>query len=123
MRDILVCHCTACRAATGGAWAASAAERRHLVVEDPSAVTWEESQDSEHDASRGACVSCGTVVFWDAPARDTVSLGASTLVDSRDLPTVAHIWVPAEERDAWPADRPPAYERGLPAGIELSWRI
>ena len=86
VRDILVCHCTACRAATGGAWAASAVERRHLVVEDPLAVRWEESQDSEHGASRGACVSCGTVVFWDAPARDTVSLGASTLVDSRDLP-------------------------------------
>jgi hypothetical protein len=123
VRDILVCHCTECQAATGGAWAASAAARRDLVVEDPTAVVWAESSDSEHGASRGSCASCGTVVFWDAPARDTVSVGAATLAEALDLPTVAHIWVPVAERKAWPEDGPRAYERGLPASSHLAWRI
>ena len=73
VRDVIVCHCDACREATGGPWPASAADRRDLAVEDEARSIWERAAVSEHGASRGRCRACGTVVFWDAPGRDTVS--------------------------------------------------
>ncbi len=41
VRDIIVCHCEACRRATGGPWAASAAGRDDLVVTGEAFLAWE----------------------------------------------------------------------------------
>ncbi len=117
VRDVLVCHCDACIEATGGPWAASAATREDLVVAEPGAVVWNRARISEHDASRGSCRSCGTVIFWDAPTRPTVSFAAKTLGDQSQLEVVGHIWL---------GDRPvpagPSYPRGLPAFVAVPWR-
>lgn len=112
VRDVLVCHCEACVAATGGPWAASAARRADLQLTDPDAVRWERAAVSEHDASRGSCRACGTVVFWDAPGRETVSFGVSALAAAADLVVVADIWT-------GPGTMYPA---GLPGDVEVRWR-
>ena len=91
---MIVCHCAACQEATGGPWPASAAYRRDLAVGDEAALIWELAPVSEHGASRGRCRSCGTVVFWDAPGRDTVSFAAALLDGGAQLEVAAHIWVP-----------------------------
>jgi len=122
VRDVIVCHCKACRAATGGAWEATAARREDLVVEDDASVTWERAAVSAHGASRGRCRSCGTTVFWSAPGRDTVSFGVATLADPSGLEVAAHIWVDdAERRELLPADVPVA-GGGLPASVAVPWR-
>ena len=116
VRDIIVCHCDACQEATGGPWAASATRRDDLVVSGEAALDWEHAAVSEHDAGRGTCRQCGTVVFWDAPGRETVSFAVSTLVDAEDLRVAARIWVGAgAEQDA-------AYPAGLPATVSIPWR-
>ena len=97
VRDVIVCHCTACREATGGPWPASA-------------------------ASRGRCRSCGTVVFWDAPGRETVSFAAALLDGGARLDVAAHIWVPEAERSALAAAGVPVESRGLPASVTLGWQ-
>jgi hypothetical protein len=122
VRDIIVCHCTACQEATGGPWSASAAYRNDLAVGDEAAVSWERAPVSEHDAARGRCRSCGTVVFWDAPGRDTVSFAAALLDGGEQLRVAAHIWVPEEEREALSGLGVPVEPQGLPASVAVLWQ-
>ena len=120
VRDVIVCHCAACREATGGPWPAAAAYRRDLAVGDEAAVIWELAAVSEHGASRGRCRSCGTVVFWDAPGRDTVSFAAA-LLDGGQLEVAAHIWVPESERAALAGAGVPVEPGGLPESVRVRW--
>jgi hypothetical protein len=122
VRDVLVCHCDACHDATGGSWHASAVDRRDLVVEDETALIWEAAAVSEHGASRGRCRTCGTTVFWDAPARETVSFAVATLTDASGLEIAAHIWVDAAEHGSLPPAGAPMYRKGLPASVVVPWR-
>jgi len=122
VRDVIVCHCAACQEATGGPWPASAAYRNDLAVGDEAAVSWERAEVSEHDASRGRCRSCGTVVFWDAPGRDTVSFAAALLDGGDKLGVAAHIWVPESERAALSGIGVPVEAQGLPASVSVAWR-
>jgi hypothetical protein len=116
LRDVIVCHCVDCLEAAGRPWGATAVRRSDLSVDDPGMIRWVHAASSDHDASRGLCVQCGTVVFWDAPTRDTVSLGADTLDSAPDLVVAAHIWV--EHDRGWaPSDEElarevPSYPRG-----------
>ena len=116
VRDIIVCHCRACRTATGRPWAASAARREDLTINGQAHLTWEHAAESEHDAIRGRCRQCGTVIFWDAPTRDTVSFAVSTLADASDLRPAARIWMGS---DAEPGAA--TYPSGLPAAIVVPW--
>ena len=118
VRDILVCHCAACTRATGGPWAASAVARADLSVGNADALRWERAAVSEYGARRGSCRSCGTVVFWDAPGRTTVSFAAATLVDGSDLGVAADIWV----GEGAARDAPMSYPAGLPASVVVPWR-
>ena len=123
VRDVLVCHCDACRDATGGPWSASAARRPDLVVEDETALTWERAGVSEHQASRGHCHTCGTTVFWDAPGRETVSFAVTTLADASGLKVAGHIWVGHEEGGSVEPAGVPRYREGLPASAIVPWRV
>jgi hypothetical protein len=76
---------------------------------------------SEHGASRGRCRSCGTVVLWDAPGRDTVSFAAALLDGGEQLAIAAHIWVPEADRSALDVEGVPVEPRGLPASVTVRW--
>lgn len=117
VRDVLVCHCDACVQATGGPWAAAAAAREDLSVVDDAALIWERAAVSENDASRGSCRSCGTVIFWRAPGRATVSFAAETLADASALEVAGEIWLGDR-----PARAGASYPAGLPAGVVVLWR-
>jgi len=121
VRDVIVCHCAACREATGGPWPASAAYRRDLAVIDGAALSWELAAVSEHGASRGCCRSCGAVVFWDAPSRDTVSFAAALLEGGGQLEVAAHIWVPDGERAGLATAGVPVEPQGLPESVSVRW--
>src|SRR5207244_3250241 len=45
-------------------------------------------------ASRGFCAECGSCLFWDAPGRDSISIGAGSLDDPAGLEILDHIYVP-----------------------------
>jgi hypothetical protein len=118
VRDVVICHCNACSEATGGPWAATAVARKDLVVAQGAPLSWEHPDVSEHDASRGRCSTCRTVVFWDAPGRETVSLAVSTLSDPSGLEIAARIWVGEGTAGGAPA----SYPRGLPGSVVVPWR-
>jgi len=122
VRDVIVCHCSACREAAGGPWAASAARRGDLVIEDESALGWVPAAVSAHGASRALCRCCRAYVLWDAPGRDTVSFSAVLLDGRSELEVAAHIWVPEDERKDLLAAGLRAAAEGLPASVEIPWR-
>ena len=95
--------------------------RRDLTVEDDAALIWERAAVSEYGASRGRCRDCGTVVFWDAPERDTVSFGAALVEGGGQLEVAAHIWVPDGERDALGPIGVPVEPKGLPESVSVRW--
>ena len=119
LREVLVCHCVNCRRQTGRGWPATAARRSDLTVQGE--VTWAPSPGSAYGARRGFCAACGTALFWEAPDRDTVSIGAGTLDEPDALEVAAHVWhagTPSWDAappgvqahpGAYPADAPPLH--------------
>ncbi len=93
VRDIVICHCTECRRAAGVPWAATAARRGDLAIVQDEELRWVVSPRSAAGARRGFCVRCGSCLFWDAPGRSTISIGAGTLADAAGLAVAARIYV------------------------------
>ena len=122
VRDVVVCHCDACCKATGGPWSASAARRQDLTVEDPGALIWERADVSEHGASRGSCRTCRSSLFWDAPGRETISFGVTTLSDASGLEVAGHIWLTAPGSRGVLLGGTPTYTEGLPPAAAIPWR-
>jgi hypothetical protein len=90
LRGVLVCHCSECRRWSGQAWAATAAQREDLVFLSEGALRWIASPRSDAQAQRGFCSRCGSCLFWDAPGRETISIGAGSLDPSKSLHVVGH---------------------------------
>jgi len=123
VRDVIVCHCGACQEAAGGPWAASAAHRGDLSVDDGGALAWEDGAPSAQGARRASCGRCGAYLFWDAPGRGTVSFAAALLDDGGcRLEVAAHIWVEEREREALLAIGVPVAREGLPESVRVRWR-
>lgn len=117
LRDVLVCHCAECRRWSGHLFAATAARREHLLVPDDRALRWFESGGSDSSARRGFCAECGASLFWDAPARDTISIAAGTLDAPTRLRVVGHVYTSqCGDYYALPDDGLPRHER-LSGGI------
>jgi hypothetical protein len=93
LRDVLLCHCVECRRWSGHFWAATETQREHLVLLEESALRWIDSPESDSDARRGFCGECGSSLFWDPPASDTICIAAGTLDEPTGLHTAAHIYV------------------------------
>ena len=93
LRDVLLCHCVECRRWGGHVFAATAAQREHLVLLESRGLRWVASPESESEARRGFCSECGSSLFWDAPARDTISIAAGTLHEPTGLRVLGHVYM------------------------------
>lgn len=93
LRDVLVCHCVECRRWHGHVSASTAARREDLVIHEAGALRWIDSPHSDARARRGFCGVCGSSLFWDPPARATVSIAAGTLDADEGLRVVGHWYV------------------------------
>lgn len=112
LRDVLFCHCRECRRWSGHHFAATAVRREHFALAEERGLRWIESPDSESSARRGFCRECGSSLFWDAPARETISVAAGTLDEPTGLHTAGHVYV-AQAGDYYelPEDGLPRHER------------
>jgi hypothetical protein len=112
LRDVLVCHCSECRRWSGHLFAATSAQKSDLVLVESDALRWIDSPESESDARRGFCSACGSSLFWDAPARDTISIAVGSLDEPTGLETIGHVYVSqAGDYYELPADGLPRHER------------
>ena len=56
-------------------------------------LRWIRSPRSDSGAQRGFCGECGSSLFWDAPARETISIAAGTLDGPTGLRVQSHWYV------------------------------
>ena len=112
LRDVLLCHCRECRRWSGHVFAATAARRDDLILIESGGLRWVAGPESESEARRGFCGECGSSLFWDAPARDTISIAAGTLAEPTGLRLLGHVYVShAGDYYDLPPDGLPRYER------------
>jgi hypothetical protein len=93
LRPVLTCHCVECRRWTGGPWPATAAARTDFVVVAGESLRWIETPASDTHARRGFCGTCGSSLFWDAPAANTVSIAAGSLDEPAGVSPAGHVYV------------------------------
>jgi hypothetical protein len=74
-------------------WAATAALVDDLRFVEDRGLRWIDSPDSAHEARRGFCVECGSSLFWHAPGRERISIGAGCLDPPTGIRTVGQIYV------------------------------
>lgn len=113
LRDVLICHCEECRRWHGHVGASTAARREDLVLLDDGGLRWIASPQSDAHARRGFCAACGSSLFWDAPARETISIAAGTLDGQTGLSVAGHCYV-SQQADYYemPEDGLPRHDRG-----------
>ena len=109
LREIVACHCSMCRRATGTFVAATAAADADLAVTGADALTWYRSSD---EAERGFCRQCGSNLFWRRPGSGRTSILAGSLDQPTGLAIARHIFV---------ADKGDFYEIGDEAPRHDAW--
>ena len=74
------CHCTQCRKQTGHYLASTNVPRSALTVAGEDKLGWYRSSEK---VRRGFCATCGSVLFFDPPARDWIGIAMGAF----DAPT------------------------------------
>ena len=113
LRDVFICHCRECRRWHGHVCATTAARRADFVLLEDRGLRSILSPHSEAQARRGFCSECGSSLFWDPPARDSISIAAGTLDGPTGLRVTSH-WYVSQAGDYYelPRDGVPRHERG-----------
>jgi hypothetical protein len=89
LRNVMACHCTQCRKQSGHYVAAAAAPRDAVAIEGADAITWFEASPG---IRRGFCRICGSHLFWDDPAQDSLSLNSGALEKPTGIRLEGHIF-------------------------------
>ena len=89
LRDVIACHCTQCRKQTGHFMAATNAQLADFRMTGDSTLRWYRASPT---ARRGFCATCGSTLFWQADAADTISITAGTIDGATDLRIEGHIY-------------------------------
>jgi len=90
LRSVIACHCRQCRRTSGNYVSATAVPREKFALSNDDGLKWYRSSNS---ARRGFCSECGSSLFWDHDARDTMTIMSGTIDGNTGLTTVAHICV------------------------------
>lgn len=90
LRAAVACHCRQCRRTSGNYVNATAVPRQSFALICSDGLKWYRSSER---ARRGFCGECGSSLFWNADALDTISIMTGTIDGETGLRTVAHICV------------------------------
>lgn len=108
---ITICHCTECRATSGGAPAhTSCAADGFALTAGAGELRWFPGPTSETDGERGFCPTCGSYLLFRIAGDERMYLTAGSLDDAAGLPFETHLfWA---SRAPWEApDGRPTLER------------
>ncbi len=78
------CHCSQCRRQSGHVWASTDVPRDRLTISGEDRLSWFQSSPK---VRRGFCSVCGSVLFWDPPARGSIAVA----MEAFDAPTGTHL--------------------------------
>lgn len=93
LRQVIACHCTQCRKQSGHFVAATAADKTAVTITGGDAITWYIATPGYR---RGFCGTCGSLLFWEDEAADTISIMAGVLDGSTGVKISHHIHVAAK---------------------------
>ncbi len=65
------CHCSMCRRWSGHYWASTDLPRHRVTISGEDQIRWYQSSEK---VRRGFCARCGSVLFFDPPARDWIAI-------------------------------------------------
>ncbi len=80
------CHCWQCRKHSGHFFASTDVPRTAVTIHGADRVTWYQSSAK---VRRGFCTTCGSSLFWDAPAQPWIGIAMGAF----DLPTETRLRV------------------------------
>ncbi len=86
-RGASMCHCSLCRAQSGGIWSSAFVAESDLTISGT--VQWFASSAT---AKRGFCPRCGSFLFWKANDEDTISFALGALSNPTGLSLEKHIF-------------------------------
>jgi len=89
------CHCVQCRKHSGHFFASTNVPRDRLHLAGEEGLAWYRSSEK---VRRGFCVTCGSSLFWDPPARDWIAVAMGAFDASTSTRLERHIFV-AEKGD------------------------
>ena len=87
-RGASMCHCSQCRAQSGGIWSSAHVATGDLIITGP--VRWFAVSDI---AKRGFCPNCGSFLFWKANAEDRISFALGAIPNPTRITLEKHIFV------------------------------
>jgi|SRR5579872_4166987 len=109
LRDIVACHCTQCRRASGHFVTATACRRKAFKLASDRTLKWYVAVPGHR---RGFCGECGSVLFFEEVGGERVSIAAGSLDEPQGLKVAAHIFT-SEAGDYYEIDPAvPASPRG-----------
>ena len=82
------CHCSQCRAQSGGVWSSAHVPESELVISGP--VKWFAASET---AKRGFCPECGSFLFWKAHDEDMISFSLGSIPNPTGATLEKHIFV------------------------------
>ena len=65
------CHCSMCRRWSGHYWASTDLPRDRVTIRGEDQIRWYQSSEK---VRRGFCARCGSVLFFDPPARAWIAI-------------------------------------------------
>jgi len=109
--DIRACHCTICQKATGAPFYARVrVPLDQVTIDGP--VGWYHSSE---ELRRGFCTKCGTTLFSERAATNSIGLTMGSLDDPGLFQPSDHIWVSKKQPWIKLADGLPCHDEGPPA--------
>jgi hypothetical protein len=88
LRDVIACHCNACRKFSGHFSAATAVLPERLKLLNQEGLRW---YRSSANAQRGFCCRCGSALFWKPESGEHISIFAGTIEGQTKLRVASHI--------------------------------
>ena len=88
LRDVIACHCTQCRKASGHHVAATSCAQEDIVINGDT-LTWFQSSDR---AKRAFCSICGSNMFWKPRSGERISIFAGTLDGATGLKMTSQLY-------------------------------
>ncbi|MDQ1849950.1 GFA family protein [Gemmobacter fulvus] len=89
LRDVVACHCTQCRKASGHVWAATSVPLERFRLTEQAGLVWYRSSPA---AQRGHCGRCGATLFWLPEGEGRMSLSPGALDGPTGIAMDAHIY-------------------------------
>ncbi|MBZ0128791.1 MAG: GFA family protein [Rhodobacteraceae bacterium] len=88
-RDVIACHCRACRRTSGHFWAATAVPTEALELTRVEGLQWFRASKF---ASRGFCTGCGASLFYKHDDKDYIAISAGSLDEPTGLNMVEEVF-------------------------------